>query len=259
MLECQQEVLKVRASKKPLKLSKIFQKNRQLLYKFLVVLKHKFGLTKRFGSIFHKFDKLNKFCSALHTRNLVEHAWLCKPDITVDVNYANKAPILNVSLNKCSTNAILDTGSTYSLVPYTVWQTLGLNKNQLDQSVRFNINSASHNNPDAVLGQITLTISVKSKHGVEQILLQNCLILRPHLDLSFVLLGNDFLTKNSVNISYNTSSAQPMISINTQEVALLSTTLSENSYFISSCLALPKQVGHPSQTKSNLYLSPHLH
>ena len=137
MLECQQEILKVRASKKPLKLSKIFQKNRQLLYKFLVVLKHKFGLTKRFGSIFRNFNKLNKlstciikkFCSALHTRNLVEHAWLCKPDITVDVNYANKAPILNVSLNKCSTNvAILDTGSTYFLVPYTVWQTLGLKR-----------------------------------------------------------------------------------------------------------------------------------
>ena len=63
LLECRQEIVK--ASKKPLKLSKIFQKNRQLLYKFLVLLKHKFGLTKRFGSIFRNFDKLNKLFTCI--------------------------------------------------------------------------------------------------------------------------------------------------------------------------------------------------
>ena len=147
-------------------------------------------ITSLFRSVYRKFSTVNKlstrllkkFCSALHTRNLVDRDWLHKPNITVDVNYANKAPILQICLNNCSTNAILDTRSTFSLIPYTISQTLGLKKNQLDQSIRFNINSASHSNPDAVLGQIFLTITVKSKYDVEQVLSQNCLILRPHLD-----------------------------------------------------------------------------
>ena len=49
--ECWQEIQKVRASPKPLKLQKIFKRNRQLLFKFLVILKHKFGLTKHFSSV----------------------------------------------------------------------------------------------------------------------------------------------------------------------------------------------------------------
>ena len=81
------------------------------------------------------------------------------------MSYANKAPILNVSLNKCNTNAILDIESPYSLVPYTVYQTLGLNKNLLLIVNNFLLND----HPDAVLGQINLTISVKSNRGVEQI------------------------------------------------------------------------------------------
>jgi hypothetical protein len=148
-------------------------------------------------------------------------------------------------LNNCNTSAILDTGSTFSLIPYSIWQKLNINKNQLDQSVQFNINSASHSNPDAVLGRIYLNITVKNKHGVEQNISQNCLILRSHLDLSFVLLGNDFFKENSVNISYHSSNVQPLISINTQEVTLLSGSSSDQSYFLSSCLALTKKVVEP--------------
>ena len=176
-------------------------------------MRQKYSLNSRFRSIYRKFHRINnlpsrlirKVCNALQNRNLIDHNWLNKPSIDVIINYANKAPILQICLNNCNTSAILDTGSTFSLIPYSIWQKLNINKNQLDQSVQFNINSASHSNPDAVLGRIYLNITVKNKHGVEQTISQNCLILRSHLDLSFVLLGNDFLKENSVNISYHSS------------------------------------------------------
>merc|ERR1712074_271519 len=137
-------------------------------------------------------------------------------------------------------NAILDTGSTYSLVPFSIWLKLKINTNQLDQSVQFNINSASHSNPDAVLGRLYLTIKVRDENGVDQSISQNCLILRQHLDLAFVLLGNDFLKQNSVSIVYHSSDSQPVISINNKTVSLLSSSPSSQSYFISSCLAFPE-------------------
>ena len=199
--ECHQEVNKIRNCSRPKKLWHIFRDNKQLLFKFLYVLKKKYSLSARFRSIYRRFSKINnlpsrlikKITNALQTRNLIDSSWLNKPSVDVEVNYANKAPILQICLNSYSTSAILDTGSTFSLVPFSIWQKLNIHKNQLDQSVQFNINSASHNNPDAVLGRLHLNINIRDKHGVEQTILQNCLILRQHLDLAFVLLGNDFL------------------------------------------------------------------
>ena len=84
----------------------------------------------------------------------------------------------------------------------------------MDTSVLFNINSASHRNNDAVLGQIVLDLAIKNVDGDEQLIRQKCLILRPELQLQLVLLGNDFLLKNSVGISYDDLSGQMTIKIN---------------------------------------------
>ena len=89
-----------------------------------------------------------------------------------------------------------------------------MNRKKLDSSVQYNINSASHVNKDAVLGRIYLQVSVRNFKGVEQSITQNCLILRPHLDLHLVLLGNDFLKSNSVSITYSSTDTQPLILIN---------------------------------------------
>ena len=48
----------------------------------------------------------------------------------------------------------------------------------LNTSTNFNINSASHCNKDAVLGQIVLKFNVCNEMGDEQVIEQNCLILR---------------------------------------------------------------------------------
>ena len=55
--------------------------------------------------------------------------------------------------------------------------------------------------------------------GDEQVIKQNCLILRPELDLQLILLGNDFLTTNSVKIEYS-GRPTPIVSINEQKIPL---------------------------------------
>ena len=89
----------------------------------------------------------------------------------------------------------------------------------LNTSTNFNINSASHCNKDAVLGQIVLVFKVCNDIGDEQTIEQNCLILRPELDLLLILLGNDFLDSNSVIIEYS-GGATPLVSVNKQKIPL---------------------------------------
>ena len=84
---------------------------------------------------------LKKVCSALQFRKLIKDEWLSKPFVDVLVNFANEAPVLKICLNSYPSTAIIDTGSTYSLVPYGIWQSLKMNKNRLDTSVQYNINS----------------------------------------------------------------------------------------------------------------------
>ena len=49
--------------------------------------------------------------------------------------------------------------------------------------------------------------------------MQDSLILREHLDLQYILLGNDFMKSNSVSISYNPDSKSVLI--NDQKVKML--------------------------------------
>ena len=119
--ECHEEVKKLRDCPRPKKLWLILRDNKQLLFKFLFILKQKYSLSARFRSIYRRFSKINnlpsrilkKITNALQTRDLIDINWLNKPSVNVEVNYANKAPILCISLNNCSTSAILDTGSTF--------------------------------------------------------------------------------------------------------------------------------------------------
>ena len=127
-----------------MKLGHIFRRNKQLFFKFLFILKTKFNLSPRIASMYRKIDKvhtlssraLKKVCSALQFRKLIKDEWLSKPYVDVLVNFANEAPVLKICLNNHTTNAIVDTGSTYSLVPHCIWQSLKMNKNRLDTSVQ---------------------------------------------------------------------------------------------------------------------------
>ena len=226
--ECRQEVTRIRKLQPaPPKLSRILHRNKQLLYKYLFVLKHKYRLSKRLNSVFSKIDKLNHIsfriiraiCNALVSRNLVDYNWLLKPELNISVNVANNGPMIDTCVNNFKTNCVVDTGSTYTLVPFHIWTKFKINPNMLDTKVQFNISSASHLNTDAVLGQLRLPLVITNLDGSVQNIEQNCLILRPTLEVAFILLGNDFLKNNGVDILYSQSTDQPLILINKQKLS----------------------------------------
>ena len=260
LVECHNEVLRIRNYPVPMKLSSICRKNKQLLFKFLFILKTQFSLSPRLKSMYNKLSMshkinetlssraLKKICSALQTRKLIQDEWLNKPFEDVQVHFAHQAPVIKICLNSSHQTAIVDTGSTYSLVPFVVWQSLKLNQNTLDSSIQYNINSASHTNKDAVLGRIDLQISIFNYEGVEQSVTQTCLILRPQLDLHVVLLGNDFLKANSVIISYSKIDPHPIILINNEKIPLLTDQFTPHSHLVSSFLSIPATKGRKAAT-----------
>ena len=69
---------------------------------------------------------------------------------------------------------------------------MGICPNNLNSSVIYNINLASHRNLNAVLGSITLDLVLKTKQQGDLTVQQKCLILREDLNLEIVLLGEDF-------------------------------------------------------------------
>ena len=148
-----------------------------------------------------------KHCKRVSTllikHNIVSRHWLHKEKLEAPVYFSDSGKMLAVTINGIKTNAILDTGSTYTLLPYLIWEKLNLPSNILDTSVLYNIKSASHRNLDAVLGTVNLTMAITVQHGKDQLMEQKCLVLRPALRLDMILLGDDFLHQNGVKMKYN--------------------------------------------------------
>ena len=148
----QNTVIEIRKLK-PLKLITIFQRNKQLLFNFMYVLKYKYYLSPRLNSFFHCLFKkkmnvriLKALCVALISRGFIPKDWMQKPQVNAECKLAGSGLMINLNVNKIKATAILDTGSTFSLIPHAVWLQLNLNPNKLDQTVKYNINSASHKN-----------------------------------------------------------------------------------------------------------------
>ena len=57
--ECHQEVKRIRNCSRPKKLWKIFRDNKQLLFKFMYVMKKKYSLSARFKNVYRKSNKIN--------------------------------------------------------------------------------------------------------------------------------------------------------------------------------------------------------
>ena len=126
-----------------------------------------------------------------------------KPIEEIEAKSVDPGLIIRATIATHSTSCILDTGSTFCLLPHHVWENLKLNKNLLNTKVQYNISSASHKVNNAVAGQIILNFTIYNKDGDTQIIRQNCLVLRPTLDLQYVLLGNDYLSNNDVQILFS--------------------------------------------------------
>jgi hypothetical protein len=224
---CTKQVLNKRDEfKNRVKIQTIFRKNHRLLFVYMILLKTKCTLTGRMATAFKKllnFRQLSmriikRICMLLKTKELIEEDWLMKPISNLDAHSVDLGLMINATINGQTICCILDTGSTFTLIPHKIWKLLKLNPTMLDSSVVYNINSASHKVTDAVLGRISLPIQITTSEGEIQSIFQTCLVLKEHLDLEYVLLGNDFLTANSVNISYGKDSKA--VSINNKNVKM---------------------------------------
>ena len=141
-----------------------------------------------------------------------------KPAEDLVANAVDLGLLISAKINGQTICCILDTGSTFSLVPHKIWKSLKINPMLLDCSVTYNINSASHRVSDAVIGCITLPFQVTNSNGEVQFIMQDSLILREHLDLQYIFLGNDFMKANSVSIQYTPDSKSVLI--NDQKVEM---------------------------------------
>ena len=220
-------------SRKKYKISTILQKDHTLLFRYLVILirYHNivsrnlirlFNVLKRKPNVRLNIRIIKRVCNSLYFHGLIPKDWLTKPSVTFHVNAANWGPQMKTKIRDQECISVLDTGSTFTLVPYTVWQRMNVNPNQLDRSTQFNISSATNHTVDSVLGTIHFPISFKTHLGKIQTCQQKCLILKEFLQLSYVLLGNDFLAKNCTKILYYNTTLDPTVFINGEEVSLLS-------------------------------------
>ena len=184
-------------------------------------------LSSRFSSAFEKLLKskrismrmIKQICVLLRKQDLVESSWLLKPIERLVANSVDLGLMISVTINGQTVCCILDTGSTFSLVPHKIWKSLKINPSLLDCSVTYNINSASHRVSDAVIGRISLPFQITNSNGEAQFVMEDSLILLKHLDLQYILLGNDFTKSNSVSISFTPDSKSVLI--NDQKVEML--------------------------------------
>ena len=176
-------------------------------------------LSPRLNSAYKKLLKskkicmhiIKKFCNLLACKELINPEWLMKPVEDLVANAVDLRLLISAKINGQTICCILDTGSTFSLVPHKIWKSLKINPMLLDCSVTYNINSASHRVSDAVIGRITLPFQVTNSNGEVQFIMQDSLILRKHLDLQYILLGNDFMKANSISISFTPDSKSVLI------------------------------------------------
>ena len=144
-----------------------------------------------------------------------------KPRVKIFCKFANSGPTIDVQCFNISMQWLLDTGSSYSLIPHSVWKELGINDNKLNCSTTYSINSVSHSNEDAVIGSIVLELSFPALNKDSFTVNQNCLVLRPRLTLNKPLLGNDFMSKYNVCIKFFQNI--PRVTILDEEVPLVET------------------------------------
>ena len=111
---------------------------------------------------------VKQICVLLKKQDLINASWLLKPIETLVANSVDIGLMVNATIDGQTVCCILDTGSTYSLIPHKIWKLLKINPSLIDCSITYNINSASHTVTDAVLGHIPLSFQIANSNGETQ-------------------------------------------------------------------------------------------
>jgi hypothetical protein len=129
--DCVKQVQFLRQQNKhPQRLHIILKSNSKLLLKFMILLKSKHKLRKNMSSIFSKLMRgkfislklIKKTCGVLAKAQIVCKHWLLKPVEEIEANSLDPGLMIKAMIDEYPTSCVLDTGSTFTLIPYQVWK-----------------------------------------------------------------------------------------------------------------------------------------
>ena len=112
---------------------------------------------------------------------------------------------LNVTVRDTCINAILDSGSTYSILSFHTWEKLGIKLSDLNTSTIFNITSATSTCANAIAGTVDLFVTLHYVDGQKEVIKHTFLCASQRMELTVNLLGIDFIRHHGVNINATNS------------------------------------------------------
>ena len=163
---------------------------------------------------------LKKLISIFFRQNLLDDTIFSKKEVTLFCDFVNTGPTVLVQYAGRDIPWLFDTGSTETLIPHAIWETMGIKDTRLNCNTIYHINSVSHENTDSVKGSISLDLTFPTISGDTFTVKHTCLILRPHFTLATPLFGTDFMAKYSVAIRYQNNI--PRITVLDEEVSIVS-------------------------------------
>ena len=95
----------------------------------------------QFNSVKLNSKNVKKLCNQLVKNKLIPYQWMQKPQLNVSVKKFNmQGPRIQASKNQVSFSCLLDYGSTFSIMPYHVFNKLNISEFQLNTKTKYNIN-----------------------------------------------------------------------------------------------------------------------
>ena len=115
---------------------------------------------------------------------------------------------LNVTVNGTCITAILDSGSTYSILSFQTQEKLGIKLSDLNASTIFIITSATSTCPNAIAGTVDLFVTLHFLDGQTEVVKHTFLCASQRMALGVNLLGVDFLRHHGISITSTNSLLQ---------------------------------------------------
>ena len=170
-------------------------------------------------------------------------------NIDINLTDVNDQPKIKIQIGQNEFIVVLDTGSSYNILPYSHFKDLNIPLSNLCKTSKYTIQSATHKETDAVIGSIQLTMRIMSNDKSYQFV--NCpfLVLKEHLSLPTILLGNQFLYQTNTQMTYN-DVGLVKVQINYKYVENYQTCNSDQIFFtkLGSSSTTQKHGTHPSHT-----------
>ena len=142
-----------------------------------------------------------------------------------------KSMKLNVTVNGACITAILDSGSTYSILSFQTWEKLGIKLSDLNTNTIYNITSATSTCSNAIAGTVDLFVTLHFLDGQTEIVKHTFLCASQRMSLGVNLLGIDFLRHHGISIT----STNPFLQVTKRNNLLYQDTFqdttSQNSVF----------------------------